>query len=300
MLTRYGVTSAFDTGSVWENTRGLRDRIESGEVQGPRIRSTGELLMPKGGSPTPDMLNLMGAMKIHTPEITEVSDAVAASKKLLDAGTNGIKLYAATWYPPFVTLPENAMAAASDEAHRSGRLVFVHPTNRAGLLAALKGGADILVHTTPESKAWDETILSAMKQRGVALIPTLKLWRYELRHDRASARENFVGAGIEQLRAWVGSGGVVLFGTDVGYMSDYDPSDEYALMADAGMDFRQILASLTTAPAERFGASKELGRIGKGLTADLVVLSRDPSKDIRQLGAVRYTIRGGAMIDRQQ
>jgi imidazolonepropionase-like amidohydrolase len=66
------------------------------------------------------------------------------------------------------------------------------------------------------------------------------------------------------------------------------------------MDFRQILASLTTAPAERFGASKELGRIGKGLTADLVVLSRDPSKDVRAFAAVRYTIRGGVIIYRQQ
>jgi imidazolonepropionase-like amidohydrolase len=299
MLTRHGVTSAFDTGSSWENTRRLRDRIESGEVQGPRIRSTGELLMPKGGSPTQEMLNLIGAMRIQTPEITEVSDAVAAAKKLLDAGTDGIKLYAATWYPPFVTLPENAIAAASDEAHRRGKLVFVHPTNGAGLLAALKGGADILVHTTPESGAWDETVLSAMKQRGVALIPTLKLWKYELRHDRASARERFVSAAIGQLRAWNGSGGVVLFGTDVGYMNDYDPSDEYALMAEAGMDFRQILASLTTAPAGRFGASKELGRIAKGLTADLVVLSRDPATDVRQLAAVRYTIRDGAIIYQQ-
>src|SRR5262245_48793891 len=42
MLTQYGFTSVFDTWSAWENTRRLRDRIESGEIMGPRIRSTGE------------------------------------------------------------------------------------------------------------------------------------------------------------------------------------------------------------------------------------------------------------------
>ena len=130
----------------------------------------------------------------------------------------------------------------------------------------------------------------------MALIPTLKLWHYELRHDRETRRQQFAGNGIEQLRAWVESGGAVLFGTDVGYMDDYDPSDEYALMHDAGMTFGQILASLTTAPAERFGASEKLGRIAEGLAADLVVLDGDPAQNARAFAAVRYTIRDGTLI----
>jgi imidazolonepropionase-like amidohydrolase len=48
-------------------------------------------------------------------------------------------------------------------------------------------------------------------------------------------------------------GGEVLFGTDVGYMTAYDPTEEYALMAKAGMTLLQILASLTAGPTERFG-----------------------------------------------
>jgi imidazolonepropionase-like amidohydrolase len=79
-------------------------------------------------------------------------------------------------------------------------------------------------------------------------------------------------------------------------MGDYDPADEYALMAEAGMDFRQILASLTTAPAQRFGVSGRLGRIAPGLVADLVVLAHDPSRDVRALADVRQTIRDGRVI----
>jgi imidazolonepropionase-like amidohydrolase len=69
-------------------------------------------------------------------------------------------------------------------------------------------------------------------------------------------------------------------------------------MGRAGMTFPQILASLTTAPAERFGVSNQLGRIAPGLTADLTIVRTDPAKDIRALAAVDYTIRDGKVIYR--
>ena len=102
--------------------------------------------------------------------------------------------------------------------------------------------------------------------------------------------------GVAQLRTWAASGGVIFFGTDVGYMDDYDTSEEFALMGEAGMSFRQILASLTTMPAERFGESARLGRIAPGLIADMVVLDKDPAKDVQAFAAVRYTIRDGRLI----
>ncbi len=89
----------------------------------------------------------------------------------------------------------------------------------------------------------------------------------------------------------------MLFGTDVGYMDEYDPSDEYALMAEAGMTPRQILASLTTAPCTTFGEPAR-GRIAVGMAGDLVVLDGDPSRDVRAFGAVRCTIRDGRIIYR--
>jgi imidazolonepropionase-like amidohydrolase len=70
------------------------------------------------------------------------------------------------------------------------------------------------------------------------------------------------------------------------------------LMVEAGMTFRQILASLTVAPAERFGVVRQLGRIATGLSADLAVLRGDPARDIRALAAVQYTVRDGKIIYR--
>ena len=296
MITRWGFTSVFDIGSAWENTRRLRDRIESGEIPGPRIRSTGEILFPKGGVPEPRILDVTGTMRIQLPEVQEPAEASAAAKKLLDAGADGIKVYAATLGRPTVFLPQSAIEAAAREAHARGKPVFAHPQNRQGLMAAVQGGADILAHSIPNAGQLDDVTIALMKNKGIAVIPTLKLWKYELQSDRTSQGEQFVKAGVDQVRSWVNAGGAVLFGTDVGYMHDYDTTEEYELMAQAGMNVRQILASLTTAPAQQFGESKHLGQIAPGFTADLVVLNGDLSKDVRAFAAVRYTIRDGRPI----
>ena len=309
MLTRYGFTSVFDTWSMWENTRRLRDRIESGEVPGPKIYSTGEATFPRGGAAPPPgalaitlatwgTLGFMPLDKMQIARVDEPADAAAAAKQQLDAGTDGVKLYAVTIGRNGLTLPEPAIQAVVKEAHGRGRPVFAHPTTDAGLTAAVRSGVDVLAHTTPQSGPWNDSVLAAMTQARVALVPTLSLWRYELRNERISLADGFEETAIGQVRAWSRVGGVVLFGTDVGYMTAYDPTGEYVLMAKAGMTFPQILASLTTAPAERFGASRLAGRIAPGFAADLTVLRDDPTKDIRALTVVEYTIRNGKIIFR--
>jgi imidazolonepropionase-like amidohydrolase len=94
------------------------------------------------------------------------------------------------------------------------------------------------------------------------------------------------------------AGGQILFGTDVGYMKDYDPTDEYDCMAESGLKWNNILASLTSAPAEKFGEAKRRGRIAAGMDGDVVVLASDPAKDLKAFSNVRYTIRSGHIIYR--
>jgi imidazolonepropionase-like amidohydrolase len=181
----------------------------------------------------------------------------------------------------------------------AGKLVFVHPNSGADVLTAVRGRVDIVAHTTPHSGPWDETLLDEMQSRQVALTPTLTLWKHYARHDRLSFQQQVVETELAQLRAFLARGGTVLFGTDLGAV-EYDPSEEYALMYAAGMSFRQILASLTTAPAARFGESHRLGRIAPGFSADLTVVNGDPSEDITALASVAYTLRSGKMLHRSR
>ena len=108
--------------------------------------------------------------------------------------------------------------------------------------------------------------------------------------------EKFISTPLEQLRVYSEAGGQIVFGTDLGFITDYDPTEEYLLMARAGMSFRQILASLTTSPVERFGFSHLTGRIAPNMDADIVILAGDPEVNIKALSNVKYTLRKGRVI----
>lgn len=299
MLVRHGFTSVLDTGSYWPITSALRRRIETGEVAGPRILTAGEILFPKGGAPPPEALKGIDLMPGEMPEVGTPEEAAALTRRKLDQNVDAIKLYVATWWnDPPSRLPEAVVRAVAHEAHRRGKPVLAHPSDIQGIETAIAGGVDVIVHTTPAAGPWTDALVARMRQHRLALIPTLKLWRAELVREGVPEAQGraFQRAGVEQLRAYVRAGGEVLFGTDVGYMQDDDPREEYALMAAAGMDYRQILASLTTAPAARFGGGAHSGRIAPGEPADLVLLDADPAAHVAAFARVALVVREGRII----
>ena len=280
MLTSYGVVHVVDTGSYLPNTLALRRRIESGEVLGPSILTAGSGFAPAGGSP-------YYILPAKIPELTRPEDAALVDAELAGGG-DIVKLFTGSWAAPrsIVVMPVDVVRAAVEVSHRRGKLVFAHPSNSPGARAAIEGGVDVLAHTFPTSldgSPWDRTLPALMKERGMALIPTLKLWPYELRRAGLPAElvELVLGNGVAQTRAVAELGGQLLFGTDVGYMTDYDPTEEFVYLQRAGLAPAQILTMLTTAPADRFGRARA-GRLAPGLAADVVVLTprrtREPSR----------------------
>jgi imidazolonepropionase-like amidohydrolase len=71
-------------------------------------------------------------------------------------------------------------------------------------------------------------------------------------------------------------------------------------MDRAGMNFPQILATVTTAPATRYGFTQHKGRVAAGMDADLVVLGSDPAEEVSAWTDVRYTIRKGEIAYAKQ
>src|SRR5262245_59369645 len=271
MLTSRGFVHTVDTGSYIVNTLALRRRIESSEVPGPSILTAGSGFAPVGGSPYYILL-------ARLPELTDPARTMALVNGEVDRGADIVKLFTGSWARPdsIVVMPVELVRAASDTAHRRGKLVFAHPSNSAGARVAIDAGVDILAHTFPselDRRPWDRALPGMMHARGMALVPTLKLFPYELRRAELPANviEAVLGNAVAQLRAFADLGGQVLFGTDVGYMTDYDPTDEYEYMKRAGLSFSQILEALTTAPAVRFGVAARTGRLAPGLEADVVV-----------------------------
>jgi imidazolonepropionase-like amidohydrolase len=153
----------------------------------------------------------------------------------------------------------------------------------AGLEIAVTAGVDVLAHPIDDTRGFRRDHLTALKDAGMALVPTLRLFRG-------------LPEALDQVRDYSRIGGDILFGTDVGYVPDFDHAEEYELMAAAGLGWREVLASLTTTPARRFKEESARGRVAPGMTGDLVVLGADPIFGVGAFARVRYTIRRGRII----
>jgi imidazolonepropionase-like amidohydrolase len=290
MLTRWGFTSVWDLGSNPADALPLRRRVNAGEVPGPNIFLLGSIF-PKDGHPA----YLPAEMKL--PEIADPDVSAQFAQSYLAMGLDGIKLFTGSYKgedKPVVNMDVAVGKAAVDVAHARGKFVFAHPQNKAGVDIVIAAGVDVMAHTAPGPGYGQYTSeqLARFKSQRIALIPTLSLFTTVVLDPNVTAQ--ITAATVNQLRQFAENGGMVLFGTDVGFTRIYDTTLEYELMHRA-LSQRQVLASLTTNPAQYFKAANK-GRVEKGFDGDLVVLDGDPMADVRNLAKVAYTIRAGQII----
>ena len=287
MLTRWGFTSVWDLGSDPDDSLALRRRVNSGEVPGPNIFFAGNMF-PKGGHP------VYIPREVPLPEVATPEEAAKLSRGYLAMGLDGIKLFTGAFMgdKPVVNMEPAVAKGAVDVAHAQGKPVFAHPQNKAGVDTVIEAGVDVMAHTTPGQAGYTPEQLARFKAQNMALIPTLSLFTTVVLDPGVT--ERLLAAVVNQLKQFSDNGGVVLFGTDIGFIKLYDTSTEYELMHRA-LSERQVLATLTTNPAGYFKAAKK-GRVEKGFDADLTVLDGDPLADVRNLSRVAYTIRAGQII----
>ena len=291
MLTHSGFTTVVDTASDGDNTIALRRRIESGDVPGPRIYTSGSPLYPAHALPfyikdmPPDLLAKMGQ-----PETPEAARALVAQN--IARGTDIVKLFTGSIVAPNHVTPMSVPVAkaAVAEAHQHHQLVFSHSTNLEGTRVAIESGVDVLAHTPEDTQGIDETFLRHMIAQRMTIIPTLKLFS----RDDDIAKIRGLDYQYHQL------GGRLVYGTDTGFLTDYDQGEEFRQLGQAGFGFRDVLAMLTTAPAELFHESEHEGKVMPGMLGDLTILSEDPASGSPEaFTKVRYTVRGGKVIWRQ-
>lgn len=290
MLVRYGFTTVVDTGSDPRDTGPLRVRIESGEIAGPRIIMAMSPLFPPDGVPfyvrkalPPEFL-----AQLSQPATAEAAAAIVRAN--LDGGGEVVKLFTGSWVEPgrVKPMPVAVARAAVDEAHRHDALVFTHPSDVAGLEVALESGVDVLAHSVEELDGFDHSHLDRMRARNMAMVPTLKLF--------SGIPDTKLDAILREVGDYQRLGGSIWFGTDVGYLEDYDPAVEFELLRRAGLSFDQILAALTTSPASRLPGGDKRGRVEAGMKADLVVIDGDPAQDPEAWTRVRYVLRDGQKL----
>ena len=293
MLTSRGFTTVVDVGSNLRDTIPIRRRIEAGELLGPKIYTAGSAQYPPNGIPfylkgtTPRfILKLM-------PQPATPEEATKDEERNIAEGADVLKLFTGSWvaHGKVLPMPEANARAAVEVAHRHGQLAFAHPSNLAGVLVAMNSGVDVLAHAADDTEGVDAKLLQTIVDRHMAMVPTLKMFATTVTKDPRYLDPIYAEVG--QFHA---DGGQLIFGTDVGYMTDYTTEDEFRALEQSGLNAMDILRMLTTAPTERFGVAGWKGTIAVGKRADLVVLSADPASDVTNFAKVQTTVRSGRVM----
>ena len=293
MFLSRGFTTVADLGSNPADTFAIRRRIEKGELNGPYIYTAGTALYPPHGVPFYLRESMPGWMVSLLPQPDSPQQAVQIVHRNLASGADLTKLFTGSWVQrgQVLPMPLDIARAAVTETHLNGKLVFAHPSNLAGTQVAISSGVDVLAHAADDTRGVDAALLQSALNKNMAMIPTLKMFT-----TTVTADPHYMDPICAEVNQFHQLGGTLLFGTDVGYMTDYSTELEFVELGKSGLDFRTVLGMLTTNPAARMGVSDSKGTVAKGKLADLTILSADPATDLTNFSRVQAVVRSGKVI----
>jgi len=287
----------------------LRDAIEAGWVQGPRIQASCRKLTPPGGQAV--HLNPAIAGKIIDLEFLPVGSPDEARRAVRENrfyGADFIKVVADD-QSRFVSLEE--MKAIVAEAHRSKMKVTVHATTQTGIQTIIDAGADSLEH----GDAITDEMLKEMKKKGIFFDLTETFAGGRLREfvrksvvlspedeqGFAHYEEGLKREAPLRVHRVLKSGVKFAIGSDMWF--DYPGKTRgqataimFASLRDLGMPPLDIIRATTSGAAELLGWQDRIGVIEAGKLADIVAVSGDPLQDITELERVRFVMKGGVVV----
>ena len=302
-----GFTTVRNVGADGYSDVALRDAINAGEIDGPRLLVSGPALGITGGHCDENLL--APEFKYTAPGVADGPWAARTKvREVIKFGADVIKICASGGVlskgdspgAPQYTLEE--MKAIAEEAHKLGRKVAAHAHGTQSIKDAIRAGIDSIEH----SSLIDEEGIRLAKEHGTFLVFDIYNDAYILDMGLKNGllpemiekekqigklqRENF-------RKAW--QGGVrMAFGTDGGVYPHGDNWKQLPYMVEFGMTPAEALRSATTEAAELLGFQGKLGEAAGGFLADLIAVPTDPLKDINALRDVRFVMKDGKVYKR--
>ena len=305
-MLRAGFTTVRDVGVYRGLTDAdLRDAINAGTLEGPRMLVAGGYITTPGGGG--DVSGLARDMPI--PEtfrvgvVRNAGEARDRARFLLDQGADFIKLIATGAVlalgsePGALELSPEEMKAACDEAKLRGKYCIAHAHGAEGIKAAIRAGARTIEHAS----YLDAEGIALAKAKGVWLdmdiyngdwieeFGTRQGWPAEyLRKNRETTdvqRRGFAAA--------VKAGAKLTFGTDAAVYPYGLGARQFTYMVRYGMTPMQAIRSATSEAAKALGKERELGAIAPGAWGDFVAVRGDPLQDVSVLERVDGVIKQG-------
>jgi imidazolonepropionase-like amidohydrolase len=293
-----GVTTIRLTGDRHHADFALKAAIDRGDADGPRIFPAGEIVTVTGGHGLREGAEPSdGPYQFRKTTRREIQAGATWIKIAISGGISDLHGDIAASH-----MTKDEIEAVTDIAHRHGVKVTAHSGSPQATEEAIDAGIDCVEHgyfLTPE-------VLRKMKAKGVWLVPTIvvttagsmEFFKRIGSPDWYLARVASAGkAHWAMLQTAIKEGVRIAVGTD---QMPYEPNDgtvatvrEAQHYVEAGMTPVQALRAATIEPATLLGAAETSGSIEKGKFADIIMVPRDPTRDITALRSIQFVMKGG-------
>ena len=307
-VLRSGVTSISIPGGTWFIEVGLRDAINAGLVEGPRIFTAGNFIVTYGsiGDYEPPW--------VGTPEhalgvlANNVSDMITEVRRQTKQGVDFVKLADSVWGDT-QTISKVEMAAVVDEAHRRNARISIHSRGAGSTKAAAEAGVDWIMHADLAT----EEELYAVAQAGVRIMPTMTFLFEALSIGKEMGRSDDeldiirrnADSACNVLQTARSLGVKVLAGTDSGNSpvmpyGTLHANEAEVMVKYGGYTPMEAIVASTKDNAYAVGLEGELGEIKPGKLADVLILDADPLADITVLQGGKHlnaVIKDGRRVD---
>jgi len=278
----------------------VKTAIANGEVPGPRMQVATRAMTPTG------MYPLLGySWELKVPTGVQYVDGVDGARKAVREqamyGADWIKYYSDRRYHfesdgvlhSMVNFTDEEAKAIVDEAHRIGKKVAAHAIGSDGIAAALRAGVDTIEH----GDGLTDALMDEMARRGVYWVPTISVGVY-VAPGRSGNWPKMAELQRENFPKAIKKGVKIALGTDAGGF-DWkllNEAKEFEYYVQYGMTPMQAIRAGTSTAADLLGWRDKLGTIEGGKWADIIAVSGDPQKDIKELQNVKFVMKGGAVF----
>jgi imidazolonepropionase-like amidohydrolase len=305
MITlKAGFTTVRDVGSSSQEMYAMRDAINEGWIDGPRIIAAGGVGITGGHADisgvSPDLMDLY-----TSPNVCDGPyDCRRATRNVVKYGADLVKITSTGGVMTDRNTGTGQQMEADElkevvlAAARMGRKVASHAHHEDGIVAALEAGVASIEHgsyTGPRA-------IRLFHETGAYLVPTLLAGKTVM---RLAAETDFMSDAIKEKAMLVGgdvmehfekahkAGVNIAYGTDAGVAPHGTNAEEAVLMVGAGMDEMDVIVTATINAADLIDMSNEIGTIEADKYADIIAVRGSPLENIEELLDVQFVMKGG-------